>query len=174
MTIPAQPRQNKRMASGIVLLVMVAVCGCIASPYEVSMSPQEQQHAIALLRTAYAAFNRDDIAAAVEHLDPGIEWQEPTEFPGGGLYHGRAEVARYLSHSRAGWTEGASEPFRFIAHGDRIVVYVHARFRSKDSANWSEVCLTDVYTFRNGTPVAMRAFADHSAALRWVEMPASE
>ena len=132
------------------------------------MSPQEQQYAIAPLRGAYAAFNRNDIPAAVHALDLNIEWQEQAEFPGGGLYHGRSEVAGYLTNSRAGWAEGASEPVRFIVHGDRVVVYVHARFRAKDSPTWTGVCLADVYTFRNGTPVAMRAFADRNAALQWV------
>lgn len=132
------------------------------------MSPQEQQHAIAMLRTAYAAFNRNDIPAAVQALGLNIEWQEPAEFPGGGLYHGRSEVARYLANSRAAWAEGASEPVRFIVHGDRVVVYVHAHFRTRDSSTWADVCLADVYTFRDGTPVAMRAFAQRHVALEWV------
>ena len=42
---------------------------------------------------AYAAFNRNDIPAAVAALDPQIEWTEPPEFPGGGItYHGHAGV----------------------------------------------------------------------------------
>jgi len=132
------------------------------------MSPHEQQHAIALLRGAYAAFNRDDIPAAVHSLDPNIEWQEPAEFPGGGIYHGRAQVARYLTNSRTPWAEGASQPVRFIVHGDRVIVYVHARFRLRNSTTWTDVSLADVYTFHNGTPIAMRAFAERSAALKWV------
>jgi ketosteroid isomerase-like protein len=137
------------------------------------MSPSEQDHAIALLRDAYTAFNRDDIAAAVERLDPNIEWQEPAEFPGGGMYYGRSAVAGYLSRSRADWAEGASEPVKFLVHADRVVVFVQARFRLKDSAAWTEVNLADVYTFRHGTPVAMRAFADRTEALRWtgIESP---
>jgi ketosteroid isomerase-like protein len=138
------------------------------------MSPQQQQHAISLLRDAYAAFNRNDIPAAVRGLDVNIDWQEPAEFSGGGSYHGRAAVARYLANSRAGWAEGSSEPVRFIVHGDRVVVYVHARFRAKDSSAWTGVCLADVYTFRNGSPVAMRAFADRNAALEWVGIAHSD
>jgi ketosteroid isomerase-like protein len=36
------------------------------------------------LRKAYAAFNRNDIAATVEPMDPQIEWIEPAELRGGG------------------------------------------------------------------------------------------
>jgi len=132
------------------------------------MSRNEQRRAIALLRDAYAAFNRGDMAAAVQALDPNIEWTEPPEFPGGHTYHGKSEVEGYLTQSRAGWAEGASDPVRFIVAGDRVVVFVHAHFRLRDSIAWTDVNLADVYTFRHSTPVAMRAFADRDAALRWV------
>jgi len=132
------------------------------------MSPQEEERAIGVLREAYAAFNRGDIPAAVKSLDPQIEWTEPAEFPGGGAYHGTTEVAAYLTQSRAGWAEGSSEPQKFTIHGNRVVVFVHARFRLKGNTEWHEVMLADVYTFRDGTPVQMRAFADRTAALHWV------
>jgi hypothetical protein len=50
--------------------------------------------------------------------------------------------------------------------GDRVVVFVHARFRVKGSTEWDEVRLADVYTFRGGRPVKMRAFADRGEAVR--------
>ena len=126
-----------------------------------------KEQAIRILRNAYAAFNRGDIAAAVSQLDPQIDWTEPPEFPGGRSYHGRDEVAGYLTQSRANWAEGSSEPEQFIPAGDRIVVLVHARFRLSGSSDWQEVRLADVYTFRQGTPVSMRAFANRQEALRW-------
>src|SRR5580658_7160809 len=102
----------------------------------------EQPQAIVALKSAYAAFNRGDIDAAVESFDPQIEWSEPVEFPGGGAYHGRDEVKRYLTQSRAPWAEGSNE--------------------------WTDVRLADVYTIRDGKIVQMRAFADRQEALRWV------
>ena len=124
-------------------------------------------HAIIALRGAYAAFNRGDVDAAVEPFDAQIEWTEPVEFPGGGTYHGREAVKRYLAQSRSSWTEGSSEPERFITSGNRIVVFVHVRARPKGSDEWNEVRLADVYTIRDGQPVGMRAFADRKEALRW-------
>jgi uncharacterized protein len=123
--------------------------------------------AIAQLRAAYAAFNRGNMDAAVAVLDPQIEWSEPAEFPGGGAYHGRDAVKQYLAQSRAGWSEGSSEPVQFLPAGNRIVVFVHARFRSKDSGQWQEVNLADVYTIREHRIVGMRAFHDRQEALRW-------
>ncbi len=132
------------------------------------MDAGDESKAITALRAAYAAFNRGDIDAAVEFCDPQIEWSEPAEFPGGGMYQGRDEAKRYLSQSRAAWADVISEPERFITNGDRIVVFVHARVRPKNSNDWQEVRLADVYTIRNGRAVAMRAFADRKEALRWV------
>ena len=63
-----------------------------------------------------------------------------------------------------------SEPGKFIPVGDRIAVFVHARVRAKDSEVWQDVRLADVYTFRKGKAVQMRAFADRQEALRWVGM----
>jgi ketosteroid isomerase-like protein len=128
----------------------------------------EHDRAVLALEKAYAAFNRGDIEATVEAMEPDIEWTEPAEFPFGGTYHGHAGVKLYLAQSRAGWGEVRSEPERFIPSGDRIVVFVHARVRPLDSEEWREVRLADVYTFRNGKAVHMRAFADRQDALRWV------
>ncbi len=154
---------------GLVLGICSVATGVTGGQQVKRMSPSEQEHAIGLLRAAYAAFNRNDIAAAVSQLAPNIDWTEPKEFPGGGQYQGRAEVADYLANSRAQWAEGASVPEGFVLRDNRVVVMVHARFRLKGSKDWMEVRLADVYTFHNGTPVQMRAFADRKAALRWAD-----
>lgn len=157
------------------VIAVAALCLSVAcrdrSRTQTSMETStEQEQAIHVLREAYDAFNRGDIAAAVAQLDPQIDWTEPAEFPGGGTYHGQDGVAAYLTQSRAAWAEVSSEPERFITARDRIVVFVHARVRPKGSSEWQEVRLADVYTFRNGKAVSMRAFADRQEALRWVGM----
>jgi uncharacterized protein len=128
---------------------------------------------IEALKKAYAAFNRNDIAATVEVMDPNIEWTEPPEFPGGGTYHGHEGVMAYLSQSRANWAEGSSEPERFIATGDKIIVFVHTRARFKGSTEWHDSRHADVFTFRNGKAIQMHAFADRQQALEWAGVKAS-
>jgi ketosteroid isomerase-like protein len=131
-------------------------------------SPLTEQR-IAILRAAYAAFNRGDIDAAVQSLDPNIDWTEPTEFPGGGSHHGRDGAKKYLTNSRASVAEVISEPEQFIPAGDRIVVFVYARVCPKDATTWQEVRLADVYLFRDLTPIQMHAFADRQEALQWAQ-----
>ncbi|HUE44214.1 MAG TPA: nuclear transport factor 2 family protein [Candidatus Sulfotelmatobacter sp.] len=147
------------------ILAASSLTAC-TQPKTMHNSPQTEQR-IAILRAAYAAFNRGDIAAAVQSLDPQIDWSEPTEFPGGGTYHGREGAKQYLTNSRASVAEVISEPEQFIPAGDRIVVFVYARVRSKDSSTWQEIRLADVYLFRDNTPIQMKAFADRQQALQW-------
>jgi ketosteroid isomerase-like protein len=162
-------RGNALMRRCPILFVIAILClsGCTRKGASVESS-SEVEHTIVTLRAAYAAFNRGDIEAAVQALDAHIEWTEPPEFPGGGTYHGREGAKQYLAQSRAAWAQVISEPVQFIPSGDRIVVFVHARVRPKDSREWQEVNLADVYTFRGGKAVAMRAFADRQEALKWV------
>ena len=79
-----------------------------------------------------------------------------------------------MSQSRANWPEGNSEPERFIVAGDKIIVFVHVRVRLKDSTEWHERRLADVFTFRNGKAVQMRAFADRRQALEWAGVKGSD
>jgi ketosteroid isomerase-like protein len=155
------------------LILMVAAAlglgACNGTPKGTKVqNSREMEQAITALRAAYAAFNRGDIDAAVLPMDSQIEWTEPAEFAGGGTYHGRDGVKQYLTQSRASFTEGSSEPEQFIVADDRVVVFVHARIRPKGSEEWLDVRLADVYTFRGGKAIQMRAFADRQEALRWV------
>ena len=159
----------ERILISLAITAALSLTGCTrARKQNTGESAPEMTEAVIALRGAYAAFNRGDIDTAVEPLDPQIEWTEPAEFPGGGTWHGRDAVKRYLAQSRAPWAEGSSEPERFIASGNRIVVFVHARFRLKGSNEWGDVKLADVYTIRDGKAIQMRAFADRQEALHWV------
>ena len=160
-----------RKPLSLVVLAIFSFSAC-KSPQEPRMTKMpDVNQAIAALRDAYAAFNRGDMDAAVASLDENIEWIEPQEFPGGGTYQGRESAKRYLAQSRAAWAEVTSEPEQFIPAGNRIVVLVHARVRArvraKGSNEWQDVRLADVYTFRDGKAIQMRAFADRDEALRW-------
>jgi hypothetical protein len=67
--------------------------------------------------------------------------------------------------SRAAWAGGSSEPEQNIIAGDRIAVFIYARFRLKDSNEWQQIKLADVCSVREGRVVQMNAFADRQQAL---------
>jgi ketosteroid isomerase-like protein len=149
-----------------IFVFMLSLIACSRQRFSMP-APEQTAQRIAILRSAYAAFNRGDIDAAVQSLAPDIDWSEPTDFPGGGSYHGREAAKQYLANSRASVAEVISKPEQFIPAGDRIVVFVHARVRPKNSTTWQEVRLADVYLFRGLTPIQMKAFADRHQALEW-------
>ena len=171
MRLEHQPRRRSRIelfwAIMCILVAMIIGCHHTRRKNRV-LNQQETAHAIAELRAAYEAFNRDDIDSAVQVLDANVEWIEPDEFPGGGTYHGVQGAKKYLAQSRAGAAQVISEPEKFIPAGDRIVVFVHARVLPKESDTWQDVRLADVYTFQGGRVTKMCAFANREDALDWV------
>lgn len=118
---------------------------------------------VAMILGSYAAFARNDIAAAIAPLHADVEWIEPDEFPNGGRRTGPAAVADYLRNSRALWADLVSEatPHR---RGADIVIVHHLSGRLVDGSA-HDVTVADVFTVRAGEVVRMQAYADPSQAL---------
>jgi uncharacterized protein len=123
---------------------------------------------IETVKGIYAAINRNDIAGAVAAFDPQMEWIEPADFPGGGTYRGIEAVSANISKGRDTWAEGGCEVEQVIVAGGKIVVFVHARVRLNNKADWIDGRFADVYTFRQGKAVQMRLFVERRDALEWV------
>jgi glutathione S-transferase len=122
---------------------------------------------IEAVKGIYAAINRNDIPAALEALDPQIEWTEPPDFPGAGTHRGHPDVMANISNGRGTWAEGGCEAERFMIMGDKIVAFVRVRVRLKDHTDWIDAPIADVYTFRNGKATQIRTFGKRTEALAW-------
>ncbi len=121
----------------------------------------------AALRETYAALNRNDIEATVKTFDAQIAWIEPADYPGGRTCYGYEAVKAHLSRARSTWAEGSCEPERFIAVGDKVIVFIYVRVRLKNETEWREGRHAAVYTFRNSKAIEMRIFDDTQQALEW-------
>ena len=119
------------------------------------------------VREVYAAINRNDIPGALRFFDPQIERIEPAVFPSSGIYRRLAEVRAHWSQARETWAEGSCTPERFIAAGDKIVVFVHVRVRLKNKLEWNEGRIADGFIFRDGKAIQMRTFLERDEALAW-------
>jgi ketosteroid isomerase-like protein len=119
------------------------------------------------LERFFAAINRNDIAGAVQDFDPEIVRVEPAGFPGAGTYRGVAQVREHIGKGRGSWAEGTCRPEKFLVNGDKVVVYLHARVRLKDSADWIDGRFADGFVFRGGRIVEYRTFGERAAALEW-------
>jgi uncharacterized protein (TIGR02246 family) len=128
---------------------------------------------IEVVLTAYEAFARGDVAAAVRDLDPEVEWIPPGTVEDSGRRIGPQAVAEYLEASRAGWKHVTSDP-RPERVGSEIVV-VHRLHGNLLDGTPREVESADVFRFREGRIVRMRAYAAPEEAFaaaplrRWVD-----
>jgi ketosteroid isomerase-like protein len=128
---------------------------------------------IEALEQFFSAINRNDMQAVTRDFDPQIVRIEPEGFPTAGTYRGIAEVQAHVTKGRATWAEGNCNPEKFLVNGDRVVVYLHARVRLKDSNEWVGGRFADGFEFRNGRIVQYLSFAERAAALEWAGIPAS-
>ena len=120
-----------------------------------------------VLKQFFAAINRNDMQAIIKDFDPEIVRIEPEGFPTAGTYRGITEVQEHVRRGRGTWAEGTCEPKKFLENGDKVVVYLHARVRLKDSTEWIGGRFADGFVFRNGKIIQYLSFGERSEALTW-------
>jgi uncharacterized protein len=123
--------------------------------------------AIEALKQFFAAINRNDLTAIANDFDPEIVRVEPEGFPSAGTYRGIREVQEHVAKGRGTWAEGTCDPERFLVNGEKVVVYLHAWVRLKDSISWTGGRFADGFVFRDGKISEYRSFGERSQALRW-------
>lgn len=126
------------------------------------------------LEQFYAAVNRNDMQAITKHFDPEIVRVEPGGFPGAGTYRGIAEVQDNVTKGRGTWAEGTCDPEKILVNGEKVVVYLHARVRLKNSLDWTGGRFADGFVFRNGKITRYLSFAERMDALPWAGIDEQE
>jgi ketosteroid isomerase-like protein len=121
---------------------------------------------VALIRRAYDAYARGDLAAMLEVVDPDLEWTylDPSlADPQPQVCHGRHELESALARQAGRGLRAHLE--EAAGHGDRVMVVVRTpgvdayRVRQADDRNY------DVFTVRDGRIVALHACHDRQEAL---------
>ena len=129
---------------------------------------------IEALKQFFAAINRNDMQSITKDFDPQIVRIEPEDFPTAGTYRGIAEVQEHVAKGRGRWAEGTCEPEKFLTNGDKVVVYLHAWVRLKDSTDWSGGRFADGFVFRNGKIIQYLSFGERRDALKWAGIEEQE
>ena len=118
-----------------------------------------------LIRRAYEAYSRGDLATILQLVDPELEWTylDPSvEDPEPQVCHGRHELATALQ--RQAEHQLKSELEEVAARGDRVMVAVRTpgvdafRVRKADDRDYA------VFTVREGRIVALRDCRDRQEA----------
>jgi ketosteroid isomerase-like protein len=121
---------------------------------------------VALVQSAYAAFNLGDFDAAMELLDPEIEWQLPPNIPDTGTLHGLPEVRVGLGGFLESWESFRADVKEVIEAGDRVVVLV--RFSGQSNVGMQlEGAGVDghLWTIRDGRAIRVQMFSGTDDAL---------
>jgi uncharacterized protein len=117
-----------------------------------------------LLRDAYAAFNRGDVDAILDLLDPDIEWVPPSTSLEPQPLRGREAVREYLTPNF--FESQTVEPFETIEEGNRLLVAAQVRARGRGSGVELDQTAYHVLTIEEGRAVRFEVHVDRAEALR--------
>ena len=120
-----------------------------------------------VLQRFFAAINRNHMQAIVKDFDLEIVRIEPEGYETAGTYRGITEVQEHVRKGRGTWAEGTCEPEKFLENGDKVVVYLHAWVRLKDSTEWIGGRFADGFMLRDGKIIQYITFWDRADALKW-------
>lgn len=126
------------------------------------MAPEDVQ----ILRNAYEALNRGEIARALDALDLDAEWSEHSELPEAATYRGRDSIRAFLEGYLESWEDFHQTTEEVIDAGDRVAVMLHLAARGKGSGIEVEARYAHVWTMRQGKGVRIDAYADRELALK--------
>jgi ketosteroid isomerase-like protein len=122
---------------------------------------------VEIVRAATEAMIRGDAQAALEALDPEIEWHATVGgIDEGRVARGREEVAEAFVDYFQTWERIELRADRFIDAGDEdVVVFFHEVARGRASGAVVETNTGTVNTVRNGKIAVVRAYMDREDAL---------
>ncbi|MFI5121565.1 MAG: nuclear transport factor 2 family protein [Vicinamibacteria bacterium] len=120
---------------------------------------------VEIVRRMIETFNTGGIEAAVEFLDPEVEFHEPPEQPAPRVAHGACETREMFAAFDAAWEEHRSEPEEIRSlGGDDVLVLSIERFRGRDGIEVAQRAGT-IVSLRDGRLFRWRAFWDQETAL---------
>jgi ketosteroid isomerase-like protein len=85
---------------------------------------------VEIVRRAFEAWNGGDPEAALDLLDPDVEWRLPPNFPDEQAWHGRDAVVHGLSGVAGSFEDFRIEVQELIDAGDRVVALVRFHGRA--------------------------------------------
>lgn len=116
---------------------------------------------VKVVRRAYAAFGRRDLAAVLDTLHADVVWRVAESTPGiGGIHRGHDAVMDVLCAAPPDPSAFRSEPDDLLANGDRVIVLGHHRARSPRDGGEMTIPFVHVWTMRDGVAVGFDGYSD--------------
>jgi ketosteroid isomerase-like protein len=122
---------------------------------------------VEIVRAATEAMIAGDAAAALNALDPNIEWHATVGgIDEGRVYNGPEQVAQAFVDYFEVWERIELRADEYIDAGaDEVVVFFHEVAKGKESGAIVETDTGTINTVRNGKIARVRAYMDRAEAL---------
>jgi ketosteroid isomerase-like protein len=118
-----------------------------------------------ILERGYDAFNRGDVEALLEMMEPDFVWHEAEEVPGRKTAIGRDEFADYLRGFERLWESFEFELLVLEDLGDHTALAkMRTNARGRASGEQMELVIYHLWRFRNGRVARMDAYLDENEA----------
>jgi uncharacterized protein len=118
-----------------------------------------------IVRRQWEAYNRGDMGAFLEPIDPDCEFHEDPAFPEAGVYRGPEEIAAYISQFREAMVDHSFEIEEVRDLGSAVIALLHERARGKASGVEVDIRPAFVCRFRGEKVVWARAYLDREQTL---------
>ena len=125
------------------------------------------QENVEVVRRCCEAFDCGDYTAALEALDPAVEY-DLTHFPDGRVYRGREGVREAFRIWLGTWEDYRQERDEFVDAGDRVLVPTREFGRGKGSGLDLSRSTVGVWTLQNGEVVRIQFYSTKAEALEAV------
>jgi ketosteroid isomerase-like protein len=116
------------------------------------------EHNIAVVRTFYEAWSRDEFPGPIELMDPDIEYVNPSQAVELGTRRGLAEFSDAVQKLLHSWEYWRAEIEDVTANGDQVAVVVRYRTRGRGSGIDVEGRESALWTLRDGKVVRYQWF----------------
>src|SRR6476661_3987866 len=116
------------------------------------------QENVEIARRLNEAFNRGDLTAVLELLDPAFEWWDRADDPGASVYRGRDGYSKHLAELDADVVEMQVETKEVIDARDYVVAAIRVHGRGRASGAPFEEHEVHVLRLRAGKATELREY----------------
>lgn len=111
-----------------------------------------------IIKGAYEAFARQDIATVLEATDPAITWYSPDSVVTGGIFKGHDEVVGFFTRLPEVYEAIEVRPERYVDQDDTVIVL--GRHVGKGSGGDFDIPFAHVWTLRDGKATSFFEYFD--------------
>ncbi len=124
------------------------------------------QQNVQVIERLFGAFNRRDMTAMLDVMDPDVEWVPILAVLEGRPYRGHDGFKRWVEALDPDWERFEVDYEELRDLGERVLVFGHWRGRGRASGvEFENQPATWLYEFKDGKIVRLQTFTDRADAL---------